>query len=149
MPTVHRSVIVDRPAETMFALVDDVEGYPQFLPWCADAEVYERTAELTRARIDIDYHGLTTSIGTRNVKRPPGEMALELEEGPFDRFSGEWRFVALGDGGCRVELALDYAFSNASMALALGPVFGRIVETLVDRFVERAEALPASGGARR
>jgi ribosome-associated toxin RatA of RatAB toxin-antitoxin module len=148
MPTVHRSAIVDRPAATMFALVDDVEGYPQFLPWCTDAEVYERTAEITRARIDIDYHGLTTRIGTRNVKRPPEEMALELEEGPFDRFSGEWRFVALGDGGCRVELALDYSFSSVAMAIALGPVFGRIVETLVDRLVERAESLPANGAPR-
>jgi ribosome-associated toxin RatA of RatAB toxin-antitoxin module len=148
MPIVQRSVIVDRPAATMFALVDDVEDYPQFLPWCADTEVYERTPEVTRARIDIDYRGLTTRIGTRNVKRPPGEMALELEEGPFDRFSGLWRFVALGDGGCRVELALDYAFSNAAMSLALRPVFGSIVETLVDRFVERAASLPADGAAR-
>ena len=71
MPIVQRSVIVDRPAATMFALVDDVEDYPQFLPWCADTEVYERTPEVTRARIDIDYRGLTTRIGTRNVKRPP------------------------------------------------------------------------------
>jgi len=148
MPTVRRSVIVGRPAPTMFALVDDVEDYPQFLPWCAATQVYERTPELTRARLDIDYHGLTTSIGTRNVKRPPGAMALELEDGPFDRFSGEWRFVALGDGGCRVELALDYTFSSAAMSIALGPVFSRIVETLVDRFVERAESLPADGAAR-
>lgn len=132
----------------MFALVDGVEDYPRFLPWCAATEVYERTPELTRARLDIDYHGLTTSIGTRNVKRPPGAMALELEEGPFERFSGEWRFVPLGDGGCRVELAVDYAFSNAAVSIALGPVFGSIVETLVDRFVERAESLPANGAPR-
>jgi len=132
----------------MFALVDGVEDYPGFLPWCAATEVYERTPELTRARLDIDYHGLTTSIGTRNVKRPPGAMALELEEGPFERFSGEWRFVPLGDGGCRVELAVDYAFSNAAVSIALGPVFGSIVETLVDRFVERAESLPANGAPR-
>jgi ribosome-associated toxin RatA of RatAB toxin-antitoxin module len=148
MPSVRRSVIVGRTAPTMFALVDGVEDYPQFLPWCAAAEVYERTPELTRARLDIDYHGLTTSIGTRNVKRPPGAMALELEEGPFDRFSGEWRFVPLGDGGCRVELAVDYAFSNAAVSIALGPVFGSIVETLVDRFVERAESLPANDAPR-
>ena len=147
MPTVRRSVIVDRPAPTMFELVDGVEDYPQFLPWCAATEVYERTPEVTRARLDIAVGSLTTSIGTRNVKKPPGEMALELEEGPFDRFSGEWRFVPLGEEGCRVELAVDYAFSNAAMSIALGPVFGQIVETLVDRFVERAESLPANGAA--
>jgi ribosome-associated toxin RatA of RatAB toxin-antitoxin module len=148
MPTVRRSVIVGRPAATMFALVDEVEEYPEFLPWCTDAEVYERTARITRARIDIDYHGFTASIGTRNVKRAPDAMALELEEGPFDRFSGEWRFVPLGEEGCRVELALDYTFSSAAVSIALGAVFGRIVETLVDRFVERAESRPAGGGRR-
>jgi ribosome-associated toxin RatA of RatAB toxin-antitoxin module len=67
-------------------------------------------------------------------------MDLEFLEGPFDRFQGHWRFVPLGDAGCRVEFALDYSFANAAMDALLGPVFGHIIETLVDRFVARAEA---------
>ncbi len=54
MPTVRKSVIVERPAHTMFDLVDDVESYPQFLPWCAATQVYERTESVTVARLDID-----------------------------------------------------------------------------------------------
>jgi ribosome-associated toxin RatA of RatAB toxin-antitoxin module len=76
------------------------------------------------------------------VKRPPEGMVLEFVEGPFERFRGHWRFVALGEDGCRVEFALDYAFSNAALEAVLGPVFGHIIETLVDRFVERAESFP-------
>ena len=139
MPTVRKSVIVDRPASTMFDLVDDVESYPQFLPWCAATEVYERTEEVTVARLDIDYHGLTSHIATRNLKQAPRRMVLEFVEGPFDRFKGHWHFVALGEEGCRVEFALDYAFSNLAFEAVLGPVFGHIIETLVERFVERAE----------
>jgi ribosome-associated toxin RatA of RatAB toxin-antitoxin module len=138
MPTVLKSVHVQRPAEALFALVDDVERYPEFLPWCSKAVVHERTAEITRASLDIDYHGLTSRISTLNRKHPPGRMDLEFVDGPFDKFKGQWRFTPLGHG-CRVEFALDYAFSNAAMDALLGPVFGHIMETLVDRFVARAE----------
>lgn len=141
MPTVRKSVIVDRPARTMFDLVDDVESYPRFLPWCAGAQVYERTAEITVARLDIDYHGLASHIATRNRKHPPERMSLEFVAGPFETFKGHWRFVALGEDGCRVELSLEYAFSNVAFEAVLGPVFGHIIETLVERFVDRAESL--------
>ena len=139
MPSVYKSVIVPRPASTMFALVEDVERYPEFLPWCASTEVYERTESLTRARLDIDYHGLKTHVSTRNLKDPPGDMVLEFVDGPFRRFRGHWQFVALGDEGCRVEFTLEYAFTSHALEAALGPVFGHITETLVDRFVARAE----------
>lgn len=142
MSTVRKSVIVPRPASTMFVLVDDVESYPQFLPWCASTTVFERTPGITLARLDIDYHGLATHIETRNVKHPPRRMELEFVEGPFERFKGHWRFGELGEDGCRVEFALDYAFSSVALEAALGPVFGHIMETLVDRFVARAESVP-------
>jgi ribosome-associated toxin RatA of RatAB toxin-antitoxin module len=141
MPTVLKSVLVPHSARTMFALVDDVESYPQFLPWCSGAQVFERTEAITRARIDVDYHGLASHFTTLNRKQAPGRMDLEFVEGPFEDFKGQWTFAALGEAGCRVELALAYSFSNPAMAALLGPVFGHIIETLVDRFVARAEAL--------
>ena len=141
MPTVLKSVLVPHPASTMFELVDDVERYPEFLPWCSAARVFERTDTVTRARIDVDYHGLASHWSTLNRKDAPRSMDLEFVEGPFEAFKGRWAFTALGEGGCRVEFALDYSFSSAAMAALLGPVFGHIIETMVDRFVARAEAL--------
>ncbi len=141
MPTVLKSVIVPHPARTMFDLVDGVERYPEFLPWCSGTRVFERTEKITRARIDVDYHGLASHWSTVNRKDAPRSMDLEFVEGPFESFKGRWTFVTLGEAGCRVEFALDYAFSNAAMAALLGPVFGHIIETLVDRFVARAESL--------
>jgi ribosome-associated toxin RatA of RatAB toxin-antitoxin module len=141
MRTILKSVLVPHSARTMFDLVDDCGHYPEFLPWCAAAEVFERTSAITRARLDIDYNGLTSHISTLNRKEPPERMELEFVEGPFDRFKGHWRFIALGDAGCRVELAVDYAFSNGAMDKLLAPVFGHIIETLVEHFVMRADAL--------
>jgi ribosome-associated toxin RatA of RatAB toxin-antitoxin module len=140
MPTVLKSVLVDRPAARMFELVDAVERYPEFLPWCRATTVYERTPQLTRARLDIDYHGLTSHVSTLNRKAAPERMDLEFVDGPFDKFTGHWRFVPLGAEGCRVELALDYTFSSAAMDAVLGPVFAHIAGTLVERFVARAQA---------
>jgi ribosome-associated toxin RatA of RatAB toxin-antitoxin module len=140
MPIVRQSVIVARSCATMFALVDRVEDYPQFLPWCSRVELLERTAEVTSARIHIDYHGLATHVATRNAKQEPRSMTLALVEGPFESFGGTWNFRPLGDSGCRVEFALEYAFSSRVLEAVLGPAFGHITQTLVDRFVARAEA---------
>src|SRR5205085_5463994 len=139
MRTVQKSVLVPHSAAMMFELVDDCESYPQFLPWCCGVELFDRTAEVTRARLDIDYHGLKTNISTLNRKQPLERMEIGFVAGPFERFQGHWRFTALGDAGCRVDFALDYAFSNGAMDALLAPVFGRIVETLVERFVQRAD----------
>ena len=73
-----------------------------------------------------------------NHKESPHRITLELADGPFESFGGEWTFTSLGAQGCRAQLQADYAFSNAALEALLGPVFGHILETLVERFVERA-----------
>ena len=133
MPTVLKSVLVAYPAQTMFDLVEDVESYPLFLPWCSGAQVSERTNATTRARIDIDYHGIATHISTLNRKEAPHRMDLEFVEGPFTQFKGRWTFTPLGEAGCRVEFALDYSFSSPAMTALLGPVFGHIVAISAQR----------------
>ena len=136
----RRSAIVPSSCERMFALVDEVERYPEFLPWCSSTALLERTAEVTSGRIDVDYRGLKMAITTLNRKEPPRRMTLELVEGPFERFAGEWRFAPLGTAGCRVELRLDYVMSSRAANALLAPLFGHIAETLVESFVRRAEA---------
>ena len=139
MPTVRKSAIVPCSCEAMFALVDDVESYPQFLPWCSGTEVFEREPGITRARLDVSYHGLRTHVATLNRNQRPERIDLEFEEGPFERFGGAWTFAPLGEAGCKVELALEYEFSSRALATLLGPLFGDIADTLVERFVQRAE----------
>ncbi len=138
MPNVRKSVIVPHSCGTMFDLVDRVEDYPRFLPWCRSVEVIERSDAVTSARLSIDYRGLATRIATRNAKVRPERMDLAFVEGPFEAFAGRWTFAPLGESGCRVEFALDYELAGGPLAGMLAPIIGQIMETLVDRFVERA-----------
>ncbi len=141
MPQVARSVLVPFSAAAMFGLVDDVERYPEFLPWCGGTAVLARDADLTVARIDIDYLGVRQSFTTANTKEGGEWMRISLREGPFRSLGGHWRFIALGEAASKVELALEYAFANPLLEKAVGPVFNSIAETMIDRFTQRAEML--------
>ena len=144
MPQVAKSVLVPYAATAMFALVDEVERYPEFLPWCGGARVLARDEVMTVAAIDINYAGVRQSFTTENTKDGVEWMRLQLREGPFQTLSGHWHFVTLSDAACKVELMLDYAFANALLEKAIGPVFGMIADTMIDRFVVRAESLYGS-----
>jgi ribosome-associated toxin RatA of RatAB toxin-antitoxin module len=138
MTVIEKSVLIARTPQQMFDLVDRVEDYPQFLPWCGGSELIERTAGITAARIHINYHGIKAHFATENPKDPPHWMEIQLREGPFRTLEGRWRFTALGEDGCKVEFRLHYEFSSKVLERALGPVFGHIVGTFVDSFVKRA-----------
>lgn len=141
MALVEKSVLIMRTPEQMFELVDRVEDYPKFLPWCGGVDLIARTAERTHARIHIHYRGIRAHFATENSKEPPHLIKLAFREGPFRRLDGSWRFIRLGEAGCKVEFRLHYEFSNLLLEKALGPVFGHIVNTFVDAFVKRAHQL--------
>ena len=140
MQSVSRSVLVAHSASEMFDLVDRVELYPQFLPWCAGAKVLETRPDGKTARIDIDYRGLRVHFTTDNVHRANESIAIALRDGPFRQLQGEWRFAALAPDSCKVSLALAYEIMTP-LDLLVGAVFGRSTNTLIDSFVRRADAL--------
>ena len=139
MPEVNRSVLVGHTPEEMFALVDAVERYPEFLPWCGGTSVSFRDETRTHATIKISYRGIKQSFTTENTKRAPAEMVMRLVEGPFRELDGQWRFIALGERGCKVEFRLRYEFSSPLLAKLLGPLFNFIANSFVEAFVKRAE----------
>jgi ribosome-associated toxin RatA of RatAB toxin-antitoxin module len=137
-------VLVGHSAQQMFALVDAVEAYPEFLPWCNDAKVLYRDEHRTQATIHINYHGVKHSFTTENTKIPPQSMSIRLVEGPFKVLDGEWRFHALAEDACKVEFCLHYEFSSWILEKLVGPVFSYIANTMVDAFAQRAEKVYAS-----
>lgn len=139
MSQVVKSVLVPYTPAEMFALVDGVEQYPKFLPWCAGADLHFRDEAATEATIHIGYMQVQQQFTTINSKRFPEEMQLKLKSGPFRSLEGYWRFKPLGDTACKVEFMLQYDFSSHLLQKVLGPVFGHIAGSLVDAFVERAE----------
>jgi ribosome-associated toxin RatA of RatAB toxin-antitoxin module len=143
MASVRKSVLVPFSAASMFDLVDAVEVYPRFLPWCAGARVLESHEGGKTARIDIDYHGVKAHFTTDNANRPPERIVITLKDGPFRHLHGEWRFVALAAAACRIELELAWEFKTHLLERVVGPVFGHVANTFIDAFVRRAEALHA------
>ena len=141
MQRVKKSVLVPYSAAAMFDLVDRIELYPQFLPWCADARALSVRADGKTARIDIHYHGVRAHFTTDNVNNAPESIVITLRDGPFRHLHGEWRFSALAPDACKVELALAYEFATHLLERAVGPVFSHIANTFIDAFVRRAEAI--------
>lgn len=139
MPTVDRSALVRYSANQMFDLVNDIESYPQFLPWCRSARVLSRQEDEIRATIEIARGRVRKSFTTRNCLNPPETIELQLVEGPFSHMHGLWHFQDLRDDACKVSLKLEFEFANALLRAAIGPVFNRIADSLVDSFCRRAE----------
>ena len=140
MAEVRQSVLVPYPAARMFELVDAVELYPQFLPWCSAAEVAYRRPDALQADVHINFRGIRQKFTTRNSRNPPHEIRMQLVEGPFSMLEGCWRFTELG-AGSKVEFELRWAFSSRVLGAIAGPVFNHIANTMVDAFVKRAQAL--------
>lgn len=139
MAVIEKSVLIARTAQQMFDLVDAVEDYPKFLPWCGGTELLTRTDSVTAARLHINYHGIKAHFATENPKEAPHWMNIQLREGPFRKLDGNWRFTQLGDVGCKVEFRLSYEFSSSVLERVLGPVFNHIASTFIESFVKRAQ----------
>lgn len=141
MAVVHKSVLLPFSAEQMFALVDNIEDYPKFLPWCGGAEVKQREGNKVVATLKINYHGVKQTFTTENTNTPPTEMNMALIEGPFKHLNGTWLFKPLRSDACKIEFNLHYEFSSRLLEQLIGPVFSMIANSFVESFVKRAEAL--------
>jgi ribosome-associated toxin RatA of RatAB toxin-antitoxin module len=139
MAVVQKTVLLAFSAEQMFALVEKVEDYPAFLPWCGGVEVKQRSPEKLVATISIAYHGIKQSFTTENQNTAPRHMQMKLVEGPFSQLDGQWHFKPLRDDACKVEFELHYEFSSKVLEKLIGPVFTIIANSFVESFCKRAE----------
>lgn len=141
MRKVDRSAIVPYSAERMFALVDDIEAYPDFLPWCRAARIESRDESLVRASLELSRGGVHKWFTTENRREPGRAIDIRLVEGPFRFLEGRWRFQPLGEEGSRVSVEMEFEFSSRMLDMMIGPVFHQICNSLLDAFVARAREL--------
>jgi ribosome-associated toxin RatA of RatAB toxin-antitoxin module len=139
MTVVNRSALVGHSAQKMYALVADVESYPQFLPWCDRAFVSVNEPGRTVATLHINVRGLKKEFTTENFNRADARIDMKLVSGPFRSLEGSWVFNALSENACKVELTLRYQFASALLEKIAGPAFHDIADTFVDAFVRRAD----------
>jgi ribosome-associated toxin RatA of RatAB toxin-antitoxin module len=141
MTVIKRDAVVQYSAAQMYALVDEIEHYPAFLPWCARSTVLSRDENEVKAELTLAKGGMEKSFTTLNRIQKNKMIEVRLVEGPFKQLEGFWRFEALDERSCKVTLDLEFEFSNFLLGMALGPVFTQITNSLVDAFCQRAVEL--------
>lgn len=138
MPAVRRNALVPYTTEQMFNLVNDIESYPEFLPWCEGCQILSRRGDEIRARLDLVKGKIRKTFTTSNRAQPGKMIEIRLVEGPFRLLEGFWRFDSVAERRTRVSLDLEFEFSNRLVHFAFGPVFHQIANSLVEAFSKRA-----------
>jgi ribosome-associated toxin RatA of RatAB toxin-antitoxin module len=122
----------------MFHLVDDIDAYAGFLPWCGRSEVLSRTETVVEARLEMHRGPVSQSFTTRNTHSAPDAIDIALIGGPFRHLAGGWRFRPLGDAGSKVTLELEFEFESRALDAVIGAFFEETCNSLVDAFTARA-----------
>jgi ribosome-associated toxin RatA of RatAB toxin-antitoxin module len=92
MREVRRTAIVPYTPQQMYAIVNDVRRYPEFVPWCPATRVHAETETSIEATVDVQRSGVRLSLTTRNSMRPGELIELSLVDGPLRTLEGSWRF---------------------------------------------------------
>jgi len=141
VPEISRSALLPYPSVFMYDLVNAVDAYPEFLPWCGGARIEQQADTTMEAAIQIRVAGLNQWFRTRNAMIPGEAIEMQLVEGPFEKLRGRWKFLPLEESGCRIELLLEFEFKAGLAARLIAPAFTRIANTMVDSFCQRAHEL--------
>lgn len=141
MRRIDRSALVPYSAKIVFDVVNDVESYPSFLPWCSGSEVLCRSSYEVVARLYVSGVGMEKSFTTRNRLYSPDRIDLDLVEGPFKDLDGSWCFTPISDLGCKIEMSLIFEFDSSLLNAAFMKVFNPAADKLVDAFCARVEQL--------
>ena len=138
MATVKKSALILYSAAEMYALVSDIEAYPEFLPWCRSAQILSRSEDEVRAVIEMVKGRVHKSFSTINRMQHHKMIDIRLLEGPFRRLEGYWRFDPLRVDASKVSLDMEFEFASPLLRMAVEPVFKQIANSLVDAFCKRA-----------
>ena len=141
MTAVQKSALVKFSAMQMFDLVDDIESYPEFLPWCSGSRILKREDNIVEAELNISKAGFKKSFATRNKSDGHGKLFMKLLDGPFSSLEGVWDFMPLREDASKISLDLEFEINGTFASLAFGAVFNQICNTMVTSFTDRAKQI--------
>jgi ribosome-associated toxin RatA of RatAB toxin-antitoxin module len=144
MPIVKKSRTVAYSCEQMFDLVNEVERYAEFLPYCTESHVHHRDDDEVQATLVIGAAGMSKSFTTRNRLQINKMIEIRLVDGPFSHLEGFWRFDEMDDG-CKISFDLEFEFAGRMFSMLLGPVFEQVTDKMVDSFCDRAKVIYDKG----
>lgn len=139
--SIQRSALLPYAAGDIYALVNDVAAYPAYMDGCVATEVLVCDDGEMVARLDLAKAGVRQSFTTRNQLVPERAIIMQLEQGPFDEFAGNWTFEAMGTGACRVSLDLHFSMPGRLASAAVRRLFQSVSSNLVDALCRRAKQI--------
>ncbi|MDF2373911.1 MAG: type II toxin-antitoxin system RatA family toxin [Rhizobiaceae bacterium] len=146
MPKFNTTRIVAHGPDQMFALVADIEKYPEFLPLCEDLKIRSRKERgdvvLLIADMTIGYKAIRETF-TSQVLLKPTESIIDVKylDGPFRYLNNRWRFSEQPDGGCTVSFFIDYEFKSRMLGIVMGTMFDRAFRMFAEAFEKRADMI--------
>lgn len=140
LANVERSALIGFSAEQLYQLVNDIESYPQYMPGCSGAQIIKRDGDTGLvAKLELSQSGFSQSFTTRNRMEPGKHIIIELEDGPFKQFHGQWEFETIDESSCKVTFKLDFQFSNFLLNATAGKLIQNIAAQQVDAVCQRAK----------
>jgi len=141
MAQINRSALVMYSAAQMYALVNDVAAYPQFLPGCVGSQVITHEGNEMVASVEVSKAGIKKTFTTKNTLVENQRVEMRLVDGPFKALQGGWTFLALDEQASKISLDLEFEFSNKLAELAFGKVFNELAANMVSAFTKRAKVV--------
>lgn len=141
MHTLKRNALVPYTQRQMFELVNSIEDYPRFLPWCQNSRIISRTETEVVAELNINWKGIHKSFTTKNHMTPYNRIEIELVNGPLHRLDAVWEFIPLDQHACKITLDMEFEFTGHFFDRLFQPIFQHIGNTFVDAFCKRAAEL--------
>ncbi len=141
MTRVQRSALMPYSAAKIYRMVNDVDAYPEFIPWCVKCNTDKVSETEKQASMYFAKRGIKASVTTRNELMQDKAITMHLIKGPFKHLFGEWQFTSIDENSCKVELDMQFTFSNRLYEMSFGPIFNQVANKLVTLFSERAKYL--------
>jgi ribosome-associated toxin RatA of RatAB toxin-antitoxin module len=145
MGSVSKSANVSYTAEQMFELVNDIESYPDFLPKCTDAKVFNRKDESLTASVSLASGKINQTFTTENVMQVGKRIDVKLVSGPFKYLTGYWKFQDTAENHCFIEMKMNFEFKNTLLKIMLNAVFNKFMNSLIGSFTNRANQIYGNG----
>ena len=141
MTEISKTTLVPYTSEEMYVLVNDIESYPIFLPWCTEAKILSQQEDNLTAKLSMALGKIKQSFTTENTMQDGSRIDMQLIEGPFKHLTGYWRFIQEYDQSCHIHLHMHFEFKNKIIKHTLGKAFYKVMDTLVESFVQRAQQI--------
>ncbi len=138
MNVVNQSEDINVDISLIFSLINDVDRYSSFLPWCSNSSILSDSSSEMTAEIEISGKPIKWKFKTKNNYKINEIIKIQLVEGPFKNLEGYWKFHSLDENNTNVSLFLEYEFDSKIIELSLKPIFAGIMSSILDSFISEA-----------